>query len=327
MPQVLSDLLAMGSNLQRFSPKDKAQADEYERTKAALNKEAETRWDDPLWHREQAAILQSVLDYGFTFENLFSTYFLTRSVPEFEKVYLRERTGLKVFYTHRGGYIEESQIQVQDWEVPRDTLGFHFSEFEDKLRSNFADSLEALATLGQARMEAEVNRRMFNLLQEAVPNTSPYYVDATASGLTAAVLNAAIRNVMDAIKPNGLGPVPVTILGRAVAVDRITDLVTAPGTFDPEAIAEVRSRGRIGTYRGANLVRITNYTDESGVSYIPEDEVWVFGGTVGLFCTYGSGRTKSWSENSVDYVHYQHRRDIGGLVHHPEQARRIKITP
>lgn len=324
MTQILSDLLHTGA-VSRFNPKDKAAAEEYERTKAALNKEAEERWDDPNWHREQAAILQSVLDYGFRFDNLFSSYFTTKNVPEFEKVYLRERVGLKVFFTHRGGYIEESQLQVQDWEVPRDTLGFHFSEFEDKLRANFADSLEALAALGQARMEAEVNRRMLTLLQEAIPSTSPYYVDASSVGLTGPVLNTAIRSVMDAIKPTGVGPGPVTILGRAIAVDQISDLVTAPGIFDPEAQQELRNQGRVGTYRGANVVRIVNYTDETGTSYIPDDEMWVFGGNVGLFVTYGGGRTKSWSENSVDYTHYQHRRDIGGLVHHPEQARRIKI--
>ncbi len=323
---VLSDLLAMGGQVEMFRPKDAVAAKEYEAAKASLNKEALENWENPQWHRQQAAILQSQLDYGFTFENLFSSYFLTRQVPEFERVYLRERTGLKVFFTHRGGYIEESQLRTEDWEVPRDTLGFHVSEHEDKLRANFADTIEALVALGQQRMQAEQNRRMFLLLQEAIPSSSPYYVDASATGLTAPVLNTALRVVQDAIKPNGLGPVPVTILGRAAAVEQITDIVTAPGIFDPEAVAEVRARGRIGVYRGANVVRITNYTDESGISYIPDNEVWVFGGTVGLFVTYGGPVTKQWSENSVDYVHYRHRRDIGGLIHHPEQARRIRIA-
>jgi hypothetical protein len=41
-------------------------------------------------------------------------------------------------------------------------------------------------------------------------------------------------------------------------------------------------------------------------------------------------QTKSWVENTVDYRHYRGRKDIGGLIHHPEQARRIvdgTITP
>lgn len=326
MAQVLSELLTARSNLARFSPGDRDKAAEYERVKAALNAEAIANWDSAAWQREQALILQSQLDYGFTFDNLFGSYFLVRQVPEFEKLYLRERRGMKVFYTHRGGYIEESQITTEDWELPRDTLGFHVSEHEDKIRANFAETLESIAALGVQRMEAEVNRRMFNLLQEAVPSTSPYYVDASATGLTAPVLNTALREVQDSIKPNGMGPVPVTILGRATAVDQISDIVAGAGVFNPVATEEVRNRGLLGVYRGANIVRITNYTDESGVSYIPDNEVWVFGGTVGLFAMYGGPQTKQWAENTVDYVHYRHRRDIGGLIHHPEQARRVRIS-
>ena len=296
--------------------------EEYERVKAALNQEAKDRWEDEAWHREVAATLRSQLDYGFTFDNLFGTYFQVARVPEFEKVYVRERRGLKVFYTHRGGYIEESQLKTEDWELPRDTIGFHVSEFADKLRANFADTIEALVSLAEQRLEAEVNRRMFNLLQEAVPSSSPYYVDATGSGLTKPVLDTALREVKDAIKPNGQGPVPVTIIGRAAGVDQISDFAG----YADEAQEEIRTRGRLGTYRAANIVQVINYTDENGVSYIPEDEVWVFGGTVGLFAMYGDMQTKSWEENTVDYRHYRGRKDIGGLVHHPEQARRIKIA-
>ena len=321
---VLSDLLTSRSNLTPFGVGglSREQQEEYERIKAALNDEAKENWENDAWQREQAALLASQLDYGFTFENLFGTYFLVRNVGEFEKVYLRERTGLKVFYTHRGGYIEESQLRSEDWELPRDTLGFHISEFEDKLRANFAESIEAIAELGRARLEAEVNRRMFNLLQEAVPSSSPYYVNAAGTGLTKAVLDTALREVADAVKPNGMGPVPITIFGRAAAVDAISDF---EGYAD-EAKEEIRLRGRLGSYKAANIVRVTNYTDENGVPYIPDDEVWVFGGTVGLFAMYGEMRTRRWVENTVDYVHYRARKDIGGLIHHAEQSRRVKIA-
>lgn len=296
--------------------------EEYERIKAALNQEAKDRWEEESWHREVAATLRSNLDYQFTFDNLFGTYFQVARVGEFEKLYVRERRGLKVFYTHRGGYIEESQLKTEDWELPRDTLGFHVSEFADKLRANFADTIEAMVALAGQRMEAEVNRRMFNLLQEAVPSSSPFYVNAAGSGLTKPVLDTALREVKDAIKPNAQGPVPVTIIGRAAGVDQISEF---PGYAD-EALEEIRNRGRLGSYRAANIVQVVNYTDENGQSYIPEDEVWIFGGTVGMFAMYGGMQTKTWEENTVDYRHYRGRKDIGGLIHHPEQSRRIKIA-
>jgi hypothetical protein len=303
-----------GHNTFTGSPEQVAELKEIAK---ALNEQARENWDNPEFHRQVAADLASELDYGFTFENLFSTYFSTETVGEFDRVTLKERRGLKVYYTARGGHVDETHLRTEQWELPRDTLGFHIRESEDKLRANFADEIGAIASLGQDRLEAEVNRRIFNTLQSAVPNTSPYY--STAAGLTKGALDDLIREVKDAIQPNGQGPVPVTIIGRAAMVDQISDFAG----FADEAQEEIRLKGRLGVYRGCNIVQVTNFTDEEGDSYIPANELWVFGGNVGKFALYGDLRVKSWSENTVDYQHYRAVKDIGGLVHHPEQARRF----
>jgi hypothetical protein len=286
----------------------------------ALNEQAREQWDNPEFHRQVAADIASELDYGFTFENLFSTYFSTETVGEFDRVILKERRGLKVYYTARGGHVDESVLRTEQWELPRDTLGFHIRESEDKLRANFADEIGAVVDLGGERLNADVNRRIFNTLQAAVPPTSPYY--GSAAGLDKSSLDDMIREVKDAIKPNGQGPVPVTIAGRASMVDQISDF----NGYADEALEEIRLRGRLGTYRGANIVQVLNHTDEDGESYIPYNELWVFGGNVGKFALYGDLRVKTWSENTVDYQHYRAVKDIGGLVHHPEQARRFIDT-
>lgn len=290
-----------------------------------LNAEARENWDNEQWHRQVAADISSSLDYGFTFDNLFASYIDTETVGEFDRVTLRERRGLKVFYTSRGGYIDESQIRTEEWELPRDTMGFHVSEHIDKLRADFATTITDLTTLGQARLEAEVNRRILTLAQTAIPSTSPYYVNS--SGLTQTELNNAITAVRDAIQPNGRGPVPVTIVGRAQMIDKIAGFLP---TFAPVAVEEVRQRGFIGHYKGAQVIVLNKYTDEDGLSYTPANEIWVFGGTMGKFALYGQAVVKSWDENGYDYRHYRARKDVGGLIHHPEQARRIvdsSVTP
>lgn len=297
-----------------------AEVEEYKSLAAKLDEEARDNWDNPAFHRQVAADLSSYLDYGFTNENLFSSYFATESVGEFDRVRLVERRGLKVYYTARGGYIDETQLRSEQWEIPRDTLGFHVSEFEDKLRAGFATAIAEIVSLAEARLEAEVNRRIFNLLQAAIPNTSPYYSSSTAIDKT--TLDGLISAVKDAVKPNGQGPAPVTIIGRASMVDPISDF----SGFANEALEEIRFRGRLGTYRGCNIVAVNNYTDEDGTAYIPANELWVFGGNVGKFVMYGPMQVKSWTENTVDYVHYRARKDVGGLVHHPEQARRFIDT-
>lgn len=319
IPTSAASLIRSRGNLNPWGG-DQEKIREHAALREKLNEEARANWDNPEWHRQVAADLESSLDYGFTFHNLFGSYLQVETVGEFDRVILRERRGLKVFYTSRGGYIEESQLRTEHWELPRDTLGFHVSEHIDKLRANFADTMEDVVGLGQARLEAEVNRRMFNLLQESIPAGSPFYESGAA--ITPEILDDLIMEVNDAIQPNGMGPVPVTIIGRATAIDQISRF----DGFADEAKEEIRLRGRLGVYRGANIVRVTNYTDENGLPYIPANELWVMGGTVGKFALYGGMRVKSWEENTVDYRHYRARKDIGGLVHHPEQARRFIIT-
>lgn len=317
------DMLAKRAAIDPFGRPKADDLAAYERAKAALNQEAQDNWTNETWHREQAAILAERFDYGFQFDNLFPTYFEVRNVGEFDTVTITERRGLQVFWTARGGYIDETQLKTERFDVPRDTIGFHVSEFEDKLRANYAETLEELADLANQRLDAEVNRRMFNLLQAAIPPSSPYYVNAT-TGMTKADLDTALREVADQVRPNNGTMPPITILGRAAMIDAISDVVTdAAALFDPEGTAEIRRRGRLGVYRGANVVRIQNYTDENDESYIAENELWVFGGTVGVFAKYGGMQTKSWAENTVDYRHIRGRTDCGGVVYAPQRARRI----
>lgn len=311
------------SALDPFSRPKVADLAEYQRAKAALDQEAKDHWYDPAWHREQAAILEDRFDYGFRFENLFGTYFEVREVGEFDVVTINERRGMQVFWTARGGYIEETQLKRERFDVPRDTVGFHVSEFEDKLRANYAESIEELTALGLQRLDAEVNRRMFNLLQASIPSSSPYYVNAT-TGMTKSDLDTALAEVGDAVQPNNGVVPPITIVGRAAMINKISDVVTdAAALFDPSGTEEIRKMGRLGVYRGANVVQIHNYTDENDQSYIADNELWVFGGTVGVFAKYGGMKSKNWIENTVDYYHARTRMDAGGVVYAPQRARRI----
>jgi hypothetical protein len=306
MSTLIDELMRSKAAADPFGRPSAEQVAEYERAKAALNQEAKANWHNESWHREMASVIAERFDYGFEFNNLFGTYFQVQTAGEFDTVTITERRGMQVFWTARGGYIDETQLKTERFDIPRDTVGFHVSEFADKLRANYAETLEELISLAEQRLDAEVNRRMFNLLQAAVPSSSPFYVNAT-SGLTKTMIDTAI-----------------TIAGRAQMIDQISDVVTdAAALFDPEATAEIRRRGRLGVYRGANIVRINNYTDENDLSYIPANELWVFGGTVGKFVRYGGMQTKSWEENTADYRHYRGRMDVGGLVYHPEYSRRI----
>ena len=318
-PMSLGELLGTGPTPTFASVEEEHR---YREAASALNAEAETGFDDPTWLREQADVLAESLDFGFQSETAFGRVFNVRKVGENERVFIKERRGLKVFYTHRGGYIEESQIHEDGFELKRDGLGFHVSEFEDKLRADFADSLATLSVLGRRLMEAESFRRMLQLLREAIPPGSPSYVAAAGAALTPAIVNGALSGVMDAPKPTRVDSGRLSIVGRSSALDVISDF---PG-FGPAQLNQINQQGYLGIYRGAEVIRLENVVDETGASFVPDDEVWVVHGDVGEFVKYGSVRAWGWMEQSVRYLHQQARMEIGGAVTRPLLARRIVLT-
>ena len=312
-------VLRARASLNTYGKNDAKDVAEYERIKAALNQEALDNWHNDQWHREQAKIISEHVDMGFASESLFPTWFDTAQVGEFDVFSISERRGLQVFWTARGGYVDETQLQDERFDIPRDSVAFHVSEFEPKMRAGYADALESIVGLAEQRLEAELNAKVFGTLQEAVPSSSPFYVNAT-TGITAAALNSALRGVNDTVRPNAGQIPPVTIIGRAAAIDALNDIVSLNNEVATE---EIRRRGMIGTYRGANVVRLANYTDANDVSYIPENELWIMSANVGKFVRYGGARTASWTENTVEYRHYQLRQDLGCAVFRPQMARRI----
>jgi hypothetical protein len=96
----------------------------------------------------------------------------------------------------RGGYIEASELSAEISELPRDMLGIHVWEFEDKFLNSFAESAQTLRDLSIRRMDAEINRRIHTVLKASM--TGANLVNAT---LTQAALDSAIAKVQDRSSP------------------------------------------------------------------------------------------------------------------------------
>ena len=276
------------------------------------NDEARKNWDDPQWRADFAAELTESILLGFDYETLVDRWIETERTDFNGRIFVREATGLKAYYMARGGYIEASELTAEISEVPRDMIGVHVYEFEDKFLNNFAESAQTLRDLAVRRMDAEVNRRVHTVLSEAIPSGSPFYV--ATPGLSKPALDMAIRQVRDASLDS-----EIVIAGRSTMVDQITDF----DGFGDETKEEIRRRGVLGIYRGATIVSLRNYKDEDNEPYIPANEVWVMGRDTGKFAFYGGLRSKEFTEMDNWYWHYLARRDTGVLVHHPERARRL----
>ena len=188
----------------------------------AANREAMQNWDNPTWRREMAAAMTETIYMGFQHENLLSLFAQVENAPFDGRVIVREVRGLRAYWVARGGYIEASTVHAEAMELPRDTIGFHVYEFEDKLMTNFAETSATLVDLAMQRLDAQVNQRVLSLFQAAIPSSSSYY--SSGAGLTLTRLNAAIRDVRDASRSQN-----VAIIGRATMVDQIIDAIMSTG--------------------------------------------------------------------------------------------------
>lgn len=276
------------------------------------NEEAREHWDNPTWRQEFAAELTESILLGFEYETLVDRWIETESTDFNGRISIREATGLKAFWMARGGYIEASQMSAQISEIPRDMIGVHVFEFEDKFINNFTESAQTLRDLAIQRMDSEINRRIHTVLTEAIPVGSPYYI--ASPGLAKAAVDNAIRAVQDASRTG-----EVVIVGRPTMVDQIVDFEG----YGMETLEEIRQKGVLGNYRGATIVRLRNYKDEDAQPYLPGNALWVMARDTGKFAYFGGLKSKEFMDNDNWYWHYIARRDCGLLVNHVERARLI----
>jgi hypothetical protein len=288
-----------------------------------LNAEARANWDNPQWRKLMAQETTQTIMWGFEHENLLSLMTQVENVPFDGRSFVKEVRGLQAFWVARGGYIESSTIHAEVMEIPRDTIGFHVYEFEDKLMTNFAETQTTLIDLAGQRMDAEVNLRVLKAFQAAIPSGSPQYISGAGVSLTA--LNAAVRGVADATYEQGA----IAVVARRTMLDQIIDQLVANNSYSgflPQTNEDILRRGILGTYRGANLIMLRNFKDDVDIPFFPANEMFVLGIDASKFAFFGGLMSKEWSEEENWYWHYLARRDCGMVVHRPERARRIVDT-
>lgn len=287
-----------------------------------VNKAAADNWSDPAWRREMAAELTDTIYRGFQHENLLSLIAQVENLGFADRATVKEVRGLRAFWVARGGYIEASSMNQDVMEIPRDTIGFRVFEFEDKLVTNFAETQANLVDLGIQRLDAEVNLRVLRLFQAAIPSSSPYYF--SGSGLNLTTLNQALREVRDASRSR-----VVSIIGRATMTDQIMDQLVANSSYPaflPETNEALLSQGVLGTYRGARIITLQNYLDDTDTPFFPANEMYIVADDASKFAFWGGLLSREWSDNDQWQWNYMARRDFGGTVYRPARLRRIVDT-
>lgn len=285
----------------------------------AANLEAQMNWNDPEWHREMAAVITETIFEGFRHENLLGLMTTVENVGMYDRITIEEVKGLRIFWVSLGGHIEQSTLTRNVFELPKDLAGFHVSENEDKMRSGFARYSAQAVDLAIQKMDAAMNLRLIGLFQQALPNTSPYF--ASAAGLSLAMIDTMIDEVMEESEDEF-----PSIVGLAGMVNQLQTELRDSGAFLPETNEAIVRTGVVGVYRGCRIIRLRNFRDDNGVSFVPRNELYVVGRDASKFGFWGGLDTKEWVEQGGWYWHLMGRRFAGGAVYRPERVRRFLDT-
>jgi hypothetical protein len=284
-----------------------------------INEAASVNFKNPVWLDEVAQLITDGVYQGFRSNDFQSVMTETVQLPLDGRYKFEEARGLRAFWHARGGYIEESDMWKDTYEILPDTIGFRFRQSHDRLRSNFAETAATLVSLGGQRMTAEINKRVIQTFQAAAGIGDPSYVGV--SGISLANVNSALAAVRDASENSR----PV-IAGRSTMTEKLVDQLTVGNTyplFTPETNQDLLNTGRLGVYRGAQVITLPNYVDAYGSNPIAANELYVIDPSAGRTIYFGA--TESINNNDLDdwYWNYVVRQDINVIVAYENRFRRI----
>lgn len=288
-----------------------------------LNEEAEAKWHhDPSWRREQAANIGLSIVEGFENLGLVDLMLDVERVGYNDTITISRTRGLRAHWVARGGYIEMSTLRKDVTDMPRDTLGIHIGELEEKMVYDFAVSQAELSNFAVQRFTAEWQHRVAAVLRAATPSGHSSLISGAFS---LAAINTAIRQVRDESEGE------VIILGRPSMTQKILDQLTLnangqPVGFLPETNEALVTRGSIGTYRGARIIELRNVLNAEGNSVFPANEMYIYAKDMGKAGFFGPARLREWTENEIEEWHMTMRMDIGFMITHTQRMRRVVDT-
>jgi len=170
-----------------------------------------------------------------------------------------EITGGKVYNYTYGGVRRVSSLKHTTYTVSTSPKAVHFQLPVQQMKSGRFTTAELVFSATQAILRDKLSLA-YNTLVAAYPTSGSYVGNASSSAITATLLNAGIKSVKN-YDAGGL-----TIIGRSSSLDAINDFNTAStsvvGMYSDAALEEVRKKGFLSVYRGADVIRFPYVVDD-----------------------------------------------------------------
>ena len=162
-----------------------------------------------------------------------------------------EIKGGKVYNRAYGGYMRISQLKQETYTITTKPAAVHFKVPVEQLKTGRITVADLVFAASQAILRYKVGLA-FDTFVAAYGSGSGYATNCNSVAITSLVLNAAI----DALAAQDVES--INVIGRYSKLTPISDFTG----FADVALEEIRQRGLIGRYRGADIQRVKYAADE-----------------------------------------------------------------
>lgn len=211
-------------------------------------------------------------------------------LPKDKSLVVRETKGMQVFWVAKGGYVQESHARQDLFEAPRDLVGFHVSEFEEKVIEDPEGTADLYYDLAYQKIKNELLLRCLLTLSAAKPSADEW--------------------------PKG---------NPSLLVDEVIDEVPEDLGSEVIGIGRHKAWSLLPEIEGIEKISLRNFRGVAGEDQFPADRVFLLSPTAGRFVVWNKPYRKSYAESDNWFYHVLGRWEVGLMLHHPERVRRLNV--
>lgn len=223
--------------------------------------------------------------------------------------------GMRAYWQGKGGQIRSDVLRYERAFMPREEIVTAIDGHQDEFATNFWGSFDKLRTQAQEKVRQAPVHRLVELIRAAISGGA-YFGTFAATTLTDTQLDSVLDQV---IARSGRA----TIMGSPMALRYLANVGLEYGD---EARNQILRTGRLGVYKGQNVVELENFEDFAGNFVLPNNELWIVGRRAGRLTYYGDAAKVQILQLPSFMRRWETARDAGMMLWGAERGYLARIV-
>jgi len=229
-----------------------------------------------------------------------------------ETVEYKRKGKFRAYQIAPGGYVPKSRIFQDVVTVQPVTFAVRPACDLIQLEAGKISSVQELRDGARDALLTEYNRYVFSALEAAVPNSDP-----NTATVTGEVDKATLDAMITFVSKWG----PVSVIGTHSALAPILDF----SGYSDATLNQIERTGNLGVYRGAQLVKLEEFTDADDANVISDDRIFVVSQKAGHIDDFGELRNREIIDAEHDEYSVKIQTMWGLTILYAERMGIIKI--